>query len=105
MPTPKDDANDGYPIKLFRNDGNQLFSEVSDSLIQGEVPARRTKKAEFHDIDADGDDDLILANHFAPLTILENSDGMFTDISRAAQNGTVNPLRANNLAFSDFDGE
>ena len=67
--------------KLVASSNNSsLFSEIG--LVSGSV---------FSDIDNDGDPDLILAMEWGPVTILENIDGKFKDVTA-------------NMGLSNFKG-
>lgn len=106
MPSPVDNALSGNPDFLLRNDGSFQFTDITDSAGLEEKRLRRTRDAGFCDFDGDGDADLILASAFAPVDVLENRDGRFSDVSGSAVAGKSAPLIANRIALGDinFDG-
>jgi len=56
--------------QLFRNDGNGNFQEVASEY--GIATGEQSWVADFADLDLDGDNDLIVANHYADLQVFEN---------------------------------
>lgn len=56
------------------------------------------------DIDNDGDDDLVVAGEWMPITVFENSGGIFTNRTEAYGLGQTNGLW-HHLSVADFNGD
>ncbi len=85
--------------KLYKNNGNDNFSEVSNSNFVGVING----EAEFTDIDNDNDSDLIIVGENSdPVTKLYVNDGTgnFTEI-----NTNLPPVKYASVAFSDVDND
>lgn len=96
-----DDPSGGPGSRLFRNDGDLEFVDVTEEAGI-DVRGWATGVA-AGDIDADGDEDLFIAR-FGPDVLLRNEgDGTFTDITAAA--GVGDPGWATSAAFGDLDGD
>ena len=99
-------TNDG-PNRLFRNDGEGRFTDVTASAGVGS-PAFSVGAA-FGDLDNDGDLDLYVVNFQRGLDLLYRNDGpagpggafVFTDV--ALQAGTVIEMSSRGVALLDFD--
>ncbi|MEI6411101.1 MAG: VCBS repeat-containing protein [Bacteroidota bacterium] len=105
-------ANDPkYQPRLYRNDGHGNFSNAtlnSFPSITGSTAAVST-----HDIDGDGDDDLILGGWCTPLAyptapnsyVLRNNNGVFEDVTDLI----ANPLRkigmVRAMTWADLNGD
>ena len=72
MPSPPDDANDGYPSHLLINDGKGMFSDQTTQAGLASKRFRRTYSASFFDYDNDQDQDLIVISDFAGIDIYQN---------------------------------
>lgn len=84
MPTPYYDANDGYPSRLYLNEGLGNLRDVT--LEAGLRPKwmRRVYSASFVDLNADGALDLVVTSDFAGVDIYRNDGfGHFTDVTSA----------------------
>lgn len=82
FPTPWDDANDGFPSYLLRNDGAGRFTDVTAGSGLAAKRFRRTYSASFVDLDLDGDLDLVNVSDFAGLDVyLNQGSGVFADIT------------------------
>ncbi len=58
----------GAGTRLFRNNGDKTFSDVTDSVLPPGMPA--VSGAAFVDIDNDGDADLVLARQFGNFQVI-----------------------------------
>lgn len=65
--------------KLYRNNGNGTFTDVSGQT--GVDNRQWTMAAGVYDFDADGDTDIYLANYGPNVFYLNNGDGTFTDVT------------------------
>lgn len=94
-------GGDGNTNMLFRNNGNNQFSDVSvpsnlDVVHMGSGPA-------FADIDGDGDLDLFIGSvEGGQIYLFRNDGNSFTDIT---QNSGINVTAENTISasFSDYD--
>ncbi len=81
MPTPFDNANDGFDSWLLENDGHGTFSVRRVPALERKS-RRRNYSALFVDWDLDGDPDLITSSDFAGVDVFRNEgEWEFTDIS------------------------
>ncbi len=60
------------PDALFRNDGDGVFTDVSENSGIAALPLRVGRGATFGDYDNDGDVDIFIVNNHAPPTLLRN---------------------------------
>jgi len=60
---------------LFRNNGNETFTDVSQETGIAALPLRVGRGAAFGDYDNDGDVDIFIVNNHAPPTLLRNEGG------------------------------
>ncbi|MCY4567687.1 MAG: CRTAC1 family protein [Candidatus Poribacteria bacterium] len=60
---------------LFRNDGDETFTNVSQETGIASLPIRVGRGATFGDYDNDGDVDIFIVNNHAPPTLLRNEGG------------------------------
>jgi len=74
----------GCPNRLYRNNGNGTFSDVTTAASVGDSGSGHA--AAWGDYDNDGDLDLFVANNNREYSVLyrNNGDGTFTDVSAAA---------------------
>ncbi len=63
------------PDRLFRNEGDGLFTDVSGSAGITTLPPRVGRGATFADYDRDGDIDIFIVNNHAAPTLLRNDGG------------------------------
>jgi hypothetical protein len=69
-----------YAGRLFKNDGNFVFTEINDNSGLGNLAF--VAHAAFGDIDNDNDPDLFIARQGGPAALFENNgNGHFTDIT------------------------
>ncbi len=97
---------EGEPDRLFRNEGNGTFRDVSHSA--GIATHRRRGLAlSWIDYDGDGWDDVYVANDLNPNLLLRNGgDGTFTDVAEAvgvAYGAEGQTLSGMGVAAGDFD--
>ena len=80
MPTPYYDANDGYPDYLLRNDGNNIFIDITDQSGLAKKRDRRTFSASLVDLNFDTHPDLVVVADFSGLDFyINDGKGSFTD--------------------------
>ncbi len=97
---PSVDGRNGSPNQLFRNDG-ETYTEVAAAA--GVADEGWTLASSTFDYDADGDEDLYLANDFGANPLFRNEgDGTFTDV--AVELGAADRGSGMNVSFSDVDG-
>lgn len=87
-------------IYLLQNDGKGNFKNVSDSQSDDFGQAGLLKDAEVVDIDGDGDEDLIVAGEWLPLTIWRNDNGKFVKSEIVNSSGLWNTVLC-----ADFNGD
>lgn len=63
------------PDMLFRNNGDETFTNVSQEAGIAALPLRVGRGAAFGDYDNDGDIDIFIVNNHAPPTLLRNEGG------------------------------
>ena len=63
------------PDLLFRNNGDETFTNVSQETGIAALPIRVGRGAAFGDYDNDGDVDIFIVNNHAPPTLLRNEGG------------------------------
>ena len=63
------------PDMLFRNNGDETFTDVSQETGIATLPLRVGRGATFGDYDNDGDVDIFVVNNHAPPTLLRNEGG------------------------------
>lgn len=97
---PSLDGRNGTPNQLFRNDG-AAFVDVGGTA--GVADVGWTLGASAIDFDADGDQDLVLANDFGANPLYANAgDGTFSDV--ALDLGAADRGSGMNVSFADVDG-
>lgn len=72
------DSPEPRPNRLLRNDGRGVFVDVSATALPSTAPANSTK-ADFADVDGDGDLDAIVANLGPEQLLLNDGTGTFVD--------------------------
>ena len=87
--------------RLFRNNGDGSFSDVTDQAGVGDPSYGMG--CVFADYDNDGDVDLYVTNLGPNVLYRNNGDGTFTDVSAAA--GVGDPLWSTSAAFGDYDAD
>ncbi len=90
---------------LLQNDGNGNFTDITKGSANALNGIGMITDAKFEDLDADGDDDLIIVGEFMGVEILINESGRFSlkqDNPLTALKGWWNTIEANDL---DNDGD
>ena len=93
------------PNRLLLNDGTGIFTDVSPLNLPAAVA--NSTKADFGDVDGDGDLDAIVANVGPEQLMLNNGNGVFEDVS-ASQLPPPPPLLQDITAdarLADVDGD
>lgn len=85
---------------LMQNMGNGRFEDVTASAAPGLQDIGLVKKGAWADLDNDGDQDLLLAMEWAPLTVFANNNGKLEKKPLASGSGWWNFA----LPY-DFDGD
>ncbi len=83
-PIPYNDANNGGPNMLLRNDGDWNFTDVTQRCGLDINNRRWSFAASWEDYDADGDPDLYVANDFGRNNLYRNDGGTFVDVAAEA---------------------
>ncbi len=95
----------GYPTDsyLLQNEGGK-FIDVTDHLAPGFRQLGMVTDAQWMDIDADKDLDLVVVGEWMPLTFFENEQGKFENVTENM--GLENTSGWwNRLALTDWDGD
>ena len=99
------DANDGHPAFLLRNDGQGMFTDVTESSGLEAKRWRRVYSASFVDWDVDGDQDLLVVSDFAGADFHRNEGaGRFVDRTAEWLGESHAFGMAHTLADFDVDG-
>ncbi|MCK6484978.1 MAG: VCBS repeat-containing protein [Phycisphaerae bacterium] len=101
VPTPFQDASNGPPNMLLRNDWPRGFADVTDEVGLGQNNRRFSTAAGWADYDGDGDPDLYVSNDFGRNNLYRNNGGKFVDV--AAQAGVEDQAAGMGVSWSDFD--
>lgn len=100
-------TSDAYENKLFRNDGNMVFTDVSDG--SGLIMANDIYGVAAGDINNDGYPDIYAAVHKDQLQnpgnylFRNNGDGTFTNITQSA--GTIGQPSTRTASFADVNND
>ena len=93
-------ANNGGGVTLYRNNGDQTFTDVTDAA--GLRLSGWTLDLGHADVDHDGDDDLYVAADFGTdRFFVNNGDGTFTDHTEAAIG--IDTKKGMNADWGDFN--
>jgi hypothetical protein len=98
-------SDTGLPNKLFRNNGDGSFADVTDQagVAGGNDPLSIVADALWFDYDNDGWRDLLVARFGTPILYHNDGDGTFRDVSaRSGLNKFGNTIAA--IAF-DYDND
>ncbi|MFK7740032.1 MAG: FG-GAP repeat domain-containing protein [Planctomycetota bacterium] len=89
----------GAGLRVFRNDGNLVFSDVTAAVVNLPIN-QQGRTIQVFDADGDGDDDLLLQGLSAPGQLVRNQGGVLVAGS------TLPPKNlTTGLAVSDVDGD
>ena len=88
--------------RLYRNDGNLRFEDVTDAWDVGD--SRYGLSATAGDYDGDGDDDLYVCN-LRRDTLYRNDGDKFVDVTEGAGLAGVAVSMSSSAAFVDHDGD
>lgn len=100
-PVPYEDATNGAPNFLLRNDGNWKFPDVTQEVGLDVKNNKFTLAAAFEDYDNDGDQDLYVINDFGRKVLFRNDGGTFVDITDAA--GVDDPGSGMSISWGDYN--
>lgn len=90
--------------KLFINDGNGFFRDVSNQTNRANGESERTNSVSFADVDNDGDIDLFVTNEYSTNRLfLNNGSGYFTEVTEEAGLTTLDGGMS--ASFGDVDGD
>ncbi|MBU08338.1 MAG: hypothetical protein CME13_10250 [Gemmatimonadetes bacterium] len=94
---------DGSRSRLYRNEGERRFTDVTEA--SGLDGIGQASMGLFGDMDNDGDEDLVVVRHMAPLLFFDNlGDGTFADSSEAMGFDFEGPFVSACLLDYDRDG-
>jgi len=102
-PVPYDDANNGSPNSLYRNDGNLVFTDVTQETGLDANNRRWSFAASWEDFDNDGDSDLYVANDFGRNCLYRNDGGTFKEI--AAEAGVEDIASGMSVSWGDYNND
>jgi hypothetical protein len=99
------DANNGGGNRLYRNDtadgGKWVLTDVTAAVGLDVNNRRFSLAAAWEDYDADGDQDLYVANDFGQNCLYRNDDGQFVDV--APELGVVDFGSGMAVTWGDYD--
>ncbi|TET43957.1 T9SS type A sorting domain-containing protein [candidate division TA06 bacterium] len=91
------------PSKLFRNEGDMDFTDVTDSAgFEGVVEAKGSSMADY---DNDGDLDLALTGWGRDSFYRNNGDGTFIDYTDSANYAVDDSVHGMSVVWADYDGD
>ena len=102
-PVPFQDANNGAPNVLLRNEGGWKFTDVTDAVGLGQNNTRFSYASSWDDYDGDGDLDLYVANDFGRKNLYRNNGGTFTDV--AAELGVEDIGPGMSASWGDYNND
>ncbi|NNF34915.1 MAG: VCBS repeat-containing protein [Saprospiraceae bacterium] len=74
---------------IFLNDGSGNFKEVIDEVAPGLKNIGMVTDAIWHDVNLDGEKDLVVVGEWMPISIWINEEGMFQDRTSTYQTDTL----------------
>ena len=89
------------PNRLFRNDGELRFSDITSSADVGVLDS--TSMALFADIDNDGDQDLVVITALQPLLFRNSGTGSFRHAPNAFDLDSAPQGQLTSAALADYD--
>ena len=90
------------PARLYRNDGDRSFTDVSD--VTGIASVHEARSSYFFDWDNDGDQDALLLTA-RRLYLLENRDGEFIDVSSASHFDRMSTTGLTGATIADYNND
>ena len=102
FPHPPWNARNGNPNRLYRNEGDGTFTDVTDDAGVGSTGW--SLACAFGDLDGDGDPDLYVANDFGLNQYYEN-DGSGRFEERTARAGLGDRGYGMGVSLGDYDGD
>jgi hypothetical protein len=97
----------GLPNRLFRNEGDWRFTDVTEAAGLASAPCY-SHGAAVADFNRDGRPDLLVTG-YGGLALYRNDGGRFTDVTAAAglavEQGGVEPAWSTSAAWADIDGD
>lgn len=104
LPKSLNDANDSFPSRLYRNDGEGRFTDITGPANLGTHRGRRTRSAALVDIDNDSDKDLLVTSDYAGVELYTNDgNGVFTNATESTFSDWH--LLGQASAIGRFDGD
>ncbi len=100
-PQPYHDAENGRPNRLWRNDGDWDFADVTVQVGLDVNNRRFSLAAAWEDYDDDGDPDLYVANDFGRNNLYRNDGGRFVDA--AAEAGVEDMAASMGITWLDVE--
>ena len=101
IPVPFHDANNGPANHLWRNDGDDGFSDATAATGLDANNRRFSLACVWLDYDLDGDQDLYVANDFGRNNLYRNDGGKFEDVAREI--GVEDQAAGMGASVGDFD--
>lgn len=102
IPTTSHDNDNALPNKLFRNEGDFLFRDISQG--SGAEDTGWAQAVSHTDFDRDGRQDIVIANDFGGNAFLRNlGDGKFEDIAQDL--GVTKLYHSMNVGISDLNSD
>lgn len=103
-PVPYDDARNGPPNFLFRNNRDGTFADVTRAAKLDENNHRFSFACGWTDYNQDGWPDLYVANDFGQKNLYRNNgDGTFTDVAR--ESGVLDTGAGMSVCWLDYDND
>ncbi|MGK0186212.1 MAG: hypothetical protein ACI9R3_001995 [Verrucomicrobiales bacterium] len=90
-PMPFEDATNGAPNVMLRNDGGWSFTDVTEEIGLGQNSGKFSYASSWDDYDSDGDLDCYVANDFGRNNLYRNDGGTFTDVAAALDIEDIGP--------------
>ncbi|MBI1926239.1 VCBS repeat-containing protein [Candidatus Poribacteria bacterium] len=101
-PDPPFHARNGLPNRLYRNNGNGTFTDITEEAKVGDTGW--TLGVTFWDYDNDGDQDIYIADDFGPNSLYQNDGtGHFKEVAR--ETGTLDYGSGMSASPGDYDND
>jgi hypothetical protein len=96
----------GYPCKsyILQNDGHGMFSDITEKVAPGLMSAGMVTDAQWFDYNKDGRPDLAITGEYMPITLYQNTNGHFREVTAAAGLEGTNGWW-NRLLVTDLNGD